>query len=279
MALLLCAAGRGIAKGDPAGGDGGSRDPRQGDEQNYESGDTSQAGHEGNLATKPDFCQVDCGSFEGPKRAKIATTATLEPSKRYAPMGSTSGLRAGRLAGGGSTVSGIRRAPRRGPARRRLEPPHSRHDAVVSPRRRHGDAARLRRELPGSGQTDAAGWFTIARLGRETALLRFDPPACGEDDMECEPLEPRQEVLENGGRTVLGAKWPYRDRGHDPALHAARRQHDLYPARRRNPWNCREQAGAAARWAVWVTGRHGWRPYLHDTDIRARADARVRISS
>ena len=46
MALLLFSAGRVIAKGDPAGGDGRGRGYRQGHEHNYESRDTPQVGHE-----------------------------------------------------------------------------------------------------------------------------------------------------------------------------------------------------------------------------------------
>ena len=63
-------------------------------------------------------------------------------------------------------------------------------------------------DCPAPVQTDAAGWFTFPGLGMDSALLSFTPPPCAEDDSECEPLEPRQEVLANGARTVLGAKWP-----------------------------------------------------------------------
>ena len=52
MALLLCTAGRVIAKGDPAGGDGRDRGYRQGHEHNCESSETSQVGHEGNVPTE-----------------------------------------------------------------------------------------------------------------------------------------------------------------------------------------------------------------------------------
>lgn len=56
--------------------------------------------------------------------------------------------------------------------------------------------------------TDAAGWFEIQGLTSETARLRFEPPACAQDDTMCQPLEPREETFAKGGRTVLGAKWP-----------------------------------------------------------------------
>lgn len=56
--------------------------------------------------------------------------------------------------------------------------------------------------------TDAAGWFEFPSYSADTARLRFEPPACAEAAPECEPLEPREETLANGGRTVLGAKWP-----------------------------------------------------------------------
>lgn len=61
---------------------------------------------------------------------------------------------------------------------------------------------------PAPVRTDAAGWFSFPQLVAESAHLHFEPPACPGNDPECEPLEPREEVLENGGRTVLGAKWP-----------------------------------------------------------------------
>ena len=61
---------------------------------------------------------------------------------------------------------------------------------------------------PDPAVSDAAGWFTFPDLAAETARLHFEPPVCPGDDPECEPLEPREEVLPNGGRTVLGAKWP-----------------------------------------------------------------------
>ena len=52
MALLLFTAGRVIAKGDPAGGDGRDRGYCQGHEHNCESRETSQVGHEGNVPTE-----------------------------------------------------------------------------------------------------------------------------------------------------------------------------------------------------------------------------------
>ncbi len=61
---------------------------------------------------------------------------------------------------------------------------------------------------PAPAQSDAAGWFAFPDLAATEARLRFDPPPCLEGALECEPLEPREEVFSNGGRTVLGAKWP-----------------------------------------------------------------------
>ena len=61
---------------------------------------------------------------------------------------------------------------------------------------------------PAPVKTDAAGWFSIPWLGRDEAHLRFEPPACPDNEPSCEPLESREEVLPNGGRTVIGAKWP-----------------------------------------------------------------------
>ena len=63
-------------------------------------------------------------------------------------------------------------------------------------------------DCPDPVLTDAAGWFTIPDLGRDSARLHFEPPACADDEPECETLEPREEEFVNGSRTVLGAKWP-----------------------------------------------------------------------
>ena len=131
---------------------------------------------------------------------------------------------------------------------------------------------------PDPVQTDAAGWFTIPGLGRETALLRFDPPICTEEDTECEPLEPRQEALENGGRTVLGAKWPTGIEDTILRYSPARRQHDLHPTRRRNTRVTRRRRrrrplGGLGHRPPWLATIYGV------SDFRARADARVRIST
>ena len=116
-------------------------------------------------------------------------------------------------------------------------------------------------DCPPPVKTDAAGWFTIPGLGMESALLRFEPPACAEADLECEPLEPRQEVLENGARTVLGAKWPAGIEDtilrYMPSVAAA-----IYIKREGEIPGLPGATGAAARWAVWLNGRHGWHPYL-----------------
>jgi hypothetical protein len=63
-------------------------------------------------------------------------------------------------------------------------------------------------DCPQPVMTDAAGWFTIPDIEEETLRLHFEPPICADDAPECEPLEPREETLSKGGRTVLGAKWP-----------------------------------------------------------------------
>lgn len=112
-------------------------------------------------------------------------------------------------------------------------------------------------DCPDPVLTDAAGWFEFPGLTSETARLRFEPPACAEDYPDCERLEPREETLANGGRTVLGAKWPagiedtvlrymptvagtiyIRQEGEIPRLPGA--------------------SGGAGIHAVWVNGRWGW---------------------
>ena len=115
-------------------------------------------------------------------------------------------------------------------------------------------------DCPAPVQTDAAGWFTFPGLGMDSALLSFTPPPCAEDDWECEPLEPRQEVLANGARTVLGAKWPA---GIEDTMmrYMPLTAGAIYIKReRRNP-NPQSgepvQRGAASQWAVWVNGQHG----------------------
>ena len=116
-------------------------------------------------------------------------------------------------------------------------------------------------DCPAPVKTDASGWFTIPGLGMESALLRFAPPGCAEADLECEPLEPRQEVLENGGRTVLGAKWPAGVEDtilrYMPSVAGA-----IYIKREGEIPGRPGAAGSASSWAVWVTGRHGWHPFL-----------------
>ncbi len=115
-------------------------------------------------------------------------------------------------------------------------------------------------DCPAPVRTDAAGWFSIPGLGRESAHLHFEPPACAENDSECEPLEPREEVLENGGRTVLGAKWPA---GIEDTIlrYMPLVANTIYIRREGEIPGLPGAGGAAARWAVWLNGRHGWRDY------------------
>lgn len=63
-------------------------------------------------------------------------------------------------------------------------------------------------DCPQTVLTDAAGWFEFPSYAAARARLRIEPPACAQGDTMCQPLEPREETLANGGRTVLGAKWP-----------------------------------------------------------------------
>ena len=121
-------------------------------------------------------------------------------------------------------------------------------------------------DCPAPVQTDAAGWFTFPGLGMDSALLSFTPPPCADDDSECEPLEPRQEVLANGARTVLGAKWPVGIEDtmlrYMPLVAAA-----IYIKRGgKIPIPSAEPAaGAASQWAVWVNGRKGWDEFSERT--------------
>ena len=73
-------------------------------------------------------------------------------------------------------------------------------------------------------------------------------------------MEPRQEVLENGGRTVLGAKWPAGIEDtilrYMPSVAGA-----IYIKREGEIPGRPGAAGSASSWAVWVTGRHGWHPF------------------
>ena len=112
-------------------------------------------------------------------------------------------------------------------------------------------------DCPAPVQTDAAGWFTFTGLGMDSALLSFTPPPCAEDDSECEPLEPRQEVLANGARTVLGAKWPAGIEDtmlrYMPLVAAA-----IYIKREGEIPGKNNTAGSASQWAVWVNGALGW---------------------
>ncbi len=114
---------------------------------------------------------------------------------------------------------------------------------------------------PAPVRTDAAGWFTIPGLGRDSARLHFEPPACAENDSQCEPLEPRQDVLENGGRTVLGAKWPA---GIEDTIlrYMPLVANTIYIRREGEIPGSPGASGVAGQWAVWVNGRHGWHPYL-----------------
>ena len=193
-------------------------------------------------------------SREGPIPA---TAAPLEPSNRYAPMGSILGRVAAHRAGAGAIVPrlrGIRRPPRCGPARRRLVSPHTRHHACASAGRRHGDRARLRRELPGSGPDrcnrvvhhNGAGNGVGAAALRASGLHRSRsrvraPGAPSGSTRERRPDGPGSEVARGS-------------RGHDPALHAVGRRRDLHQARRRNP------RAAGSRRLGKHLGRLGHRP-------------------
>ena len=115
-------------------------------------------------------------------------------------------------------------------------------------------------DCPAPVRTDVAGWFIIPGLGRDSARFRFEPPACAENDFECEPLEPREEVLENGGRTVLGAKWPA---GIEDTIlrYMPLVANTIYIWREGEIPGSPGASGVAGQWAVWLNGRHGWYPF------------------
>ena len=114
---------------------------------------------------------------------------------------------------------------------------------------------------PDPVRTDAAGWFSIPGLGQDLARLHFEPPACDENDLECEPLEPRQEVLENGGRTVLGAKWPA-DVEDTMLRYMPSVAGTLYVKREGEIPGIPAAAGGASTWVVWTNGVNGWQQFL-----------------
>ena len=115
-------------------------------------------------------------------------------------------------------------------------------------------------DCPDPVRSDPAGQFRFIDLA-SPARLRFDPPECDPGDSECEPLEPREVERESGARTALGAKWP---RGivdtmlrYMPSVAGA-----LYVKREGEIPGLPGAAGSASSEIVWVTGRHGWHPYL-----------------
>ncbi len=124
-------------------------------------------------------------------------------------------------------------------------------------------------DCPEPVMTDAAGWFEFPGLNSETARLRFEPPTCAEDDPECEPLEPREENLTNGGRTVLGAKWPAGVEDtvlrYLPSIAGT-----IYIKREGEIPGLPGASGSASSWTVWVNGRWGWtefgeyRTFVHE---------------
>ena len=124
-------------------------------------------------------------------------------------------------------------------------------------------------DCPDPVLTDAAGWFEFPDIEEETLRLHFEPPICAEEDLECEPLEPREETLANGGRTVLGAKWPAGVEDtvlrYLPSVAGA-----IYIKREEEIPGLPGASGSASSSAVWVNGRWGWtdfreyRTFVHE---------------
>ena len=105
--------------------------------------------------------------------------------------------------------------------------------------------------------SDPAGGFRFAVLA-SPARLRFDPPECGDDDPECEPLQPREVERQTGARTALGAKWP------DLVVDLMQRfmpsvADAIYVKREGDIPNAPGASGSASDEVVWVSGRYGWR--------------------
>ncbi len=116
---------------------------------------------------------------------------------------------------------------------------------------------------PAPVQTNAGGWFTIPGLELDSVRLRFDPPPCPEADLECEPLEPRQEVLATGTRTILGAKWPPGIEDtmlrYMPLIDGA-----IYVTREGEIPGLPGAGGAASPWIVWNNFLHGWNRFIEN---------------
>ena len=116
------------------------------------------------------------------------------------------------------------------------------------------------RDCPDPVRTDPAGRFRFPDLA-SPARLRFDPHECDATDSECEPLEPREVERASGARTALGAKWPAGIEDtmlrYMPSVAGA-----LYVKREGDIPGKTGSAGSASSEIVWVTGRHGWHPYL-----------------
>ncbi len=115
-------------------------------------------------------------------------------------------------------------------------------------------------DCPDPVRTDPDGRFRFPDTA-SPARLRFDPPECAENDPECEPLEPREVERESGARTALGAKWPAGIVDimlrYMPSVAGA-----LYVKREGEIPTNPGASGSASLEAVWVTGRHGWKPFL-----------------
>ena len=137
----------------------------------------------------------------------------------------------------------------------------ARRNAFDPTGRRHGSCPRLRRAIAPlrSRLTLPAGSRSLAwgcRFGA-AELHTAGAPLLSKMIWECEPLEPRQEVLANGARTVLGAKWPV---GIEDTMlrYMPLTAGAIYIKRKGAIPGKNDTAGAASQWAVWVNGRNGW---------------------
>ena len=115
-------------------------------------------------------------------------------------------------------------------------------------------------DCPDPVRSDPAGNFRFVDIA-SPARLRFDPPECAADDPECEPLEPREVERASGARTALGAKWPEAIADimlrYMPSVAGA-----IYVKREGEIPGLPGAAGSASAEIVWVTGRHGWHPFM-----------------
>ena len=195
-----------------------------------------------------------------------ATAAAHKTSNRYARKGTILGRVAVRRAFGRANVPrlrGVPGPPRCGPARRRLEPPHTRRPCrrFRSKARRSAFSTAKRTARHRSEPTRPAGSPLLGWGGIQRGCISSRRPAL-KTISECEPLEPREEVLD---QTAAARSWERSGQKESRTRSCATCR--LSPTRSTSGVKAKfpevpGASGVAGQWAVWVNGRHGWRPYL-----------------